>query len=96
MLPLDLPDLPLYKGETGVLVTIPQVAFDLIMKKYDGKKFSDDSRAGTRSVYKILRLPQYLILTFKRFVKNEFFVEKNNTLVQFSLKDIALSSCIYY
>jgi len=94
MLPLDLPNLPLYKGETGILITIPQVAFDVIMKKYDGKKLNDDTRAGTRSIYKILKLPQYLILTFKRFVKNEFFIEKNNTLVQFQLKDIDLSTCI--
>ena len=94
MLPLDLPNLPLYKGETGILITIPQVAFDVIMKKYDGKKLTDDTRAGTRSIYKILKLPQYLILTFKRFVKNEFFIEKNNTLVQFQLKDIDLSTCI--
>lgn len=93
MLPIDLPNVPLYKDETGALVTIPQVALDTVMGKYSGKTFTDDTRTGTHSAFRILKLPPYLVLVFKRFVKNEFFVEKNNTLVTFQLNDIDLSSC---
>ncbi len=37
--------------------------------------------------YHVVHAPTYLILNIKRFSKNNFFIEKNNTLVQFPLKD---------
>ncbi|CAB4284411.1 unnamed protein product [Prunus armeniaca] len=37
--------------------------------------------------YRVTRLPQYLILHIQRFTKNDFFVEKNPTLVYFRGKD---------
>ena len=37
--------------------------------------------------YHVIKAPKFLILNIKRFSKNNFFIEKNNTLVQFPLKD---------
>ena len=93
MLSLDLPNVPLYKEGSGELITIPQTSLETLFNKFDGKTPTDDTRAGTRTTYKIVKLPKYLILAIKRFVKNDFFVEKNNTLVSFTLKDIDLSHC---
>lgn len=95
-LSLDLPSVPLYKGENGGLLTIPQVYLEDVFKKFDGKTPTDDTKNNQRNLYRILKLPKYLILAVKRFVKNEFFTEKNNTLIMFPLKDIDLSNCIFF
>jgi U4/U6.U5 tri-snRNP-associated protein 2 len=42
----------------------------------------------------LIKLPKYLILHVKRFTKNNFFVEKNPTLVNFPLKNLDLKDCI--
>ena len=94
MLSLDLPSVPLYKEGSAGLPTIPQAALESLFSKFDGKTTADDTRAGTRSTFRLVRLPRYLILAVKRFVKNEFFVEKNNTLISFPSKDIDLGNCI--
>uniref|UniRef100_A0A2P2L0W7 Ubiquitin specific protease 39 and snrnp assembly factor n=1 Tax=Rhizophora mucronata TaxID=61149 RepID=A0A2P2L0W7_RHIMU len=44
--------------------------------------------------YKIIRLPQYLILHMQRFKKNNFFIEKNPTLVNFPVKNLELKEYI--
>jgi len=49
---------------------------------------------GVRKTYTVTRLPRYLIIHFKRFVKNNFFVEKNNTLVNFPLKNLDMKACM--
>ena len=36
---------------------------------------------------------RYLIIHIKRFIKNNFFMEKNPTIVTFPLNDLDLSSC---
>ena len=36
--------------------------------------------------FELTKLPPYLILCFKRFTKNNFFVEKNPTIVNFPVK----------
>ena len=35
-------------------------------------------------------MPKYLILQAKRFIKNEFFSEKNSTIVNFPIKNLEL------
>ncbi|XP_065632854.1 uncharacterized protein LOC112038828 [Quercus suber] len=44
--------------------------------------------------YRVTRLPQYLILHMRRFTKNNFFVEKNPTLVNFPVKNLELKDYI--
>ena len=95
MLSLDLPSVPLYKEGGGGLPTIPQTSLDELFKKYDGTVPVDNTKTGIRNTYKVLKLPRYLILAVKRFVKNDFFIEKNNTLISFPLKDIDLGGCNY-
>ena len=40
------------------------------------------------------RLPRYLIVHHKRFTKNNFFMEKNPTIVTFPVKNLQLSDHI--
>ncbi|MFS7933972.1 putative ubiquitinyl hydrolase 1 [Helianthus anomalus] len=44
--------------------------------------------------YRVTRLPQYLILHMRRFTKNNFFVEKNPTVVNFPVKNLELKDYI--
>jgi len=44
--------------------------------------------------YKIYKLPRYLIIHVKRFYKNEFFLEKNPTIVNFPIKNLDLTDLI--
>lgn len=93
MLMLDLPPAPLFKDSVLDKVTIPQVPIQDLLRKYDGTTIQDDPRAGRRRL-QITRLPRYLVLHVKRFVKNQFFVEKNPTIVNFPVKGLDLASCI--
>lgn len=88
MLALDLPPIPLYKDSLE-RVTIPQVPIYELLSRYDGKTITDDIKAGRRTM-KITQLPPYLILHVRRFVRNQFFVEKNPTIVTFPVKNLEL------
>jgi U4/U6.U5 tri-snRNP-associated protein 2 len=92
MLALDLPPAPLYKDALE-RVTIPQVPIFDLLKKYDGTNIHDDIRAGRRKM-KLTRLPKYLVLHIKRFTTNQFFTEKNPTIVNFPVKGLNLADCI--
>lgn len=70
----DLPMIPVFKGEKEFIPTVPLV--DLFRKRF--------------SIVKIKKFPDYLILHFKRFVKNNFFLERNSTLVRFPMTDFRL------
>jgi U4/U6.U5 tri-snRNP-associated protein 2 len=74
-------------------INIPQVSIFQIMKKYDGKTFTDDPIKGIRKLHHIIKLPKNLILCFKRLEKNLFFVEKNNTIVNFPIKNLSFEEC---
>lgn len=43
-----------------------------------------------KKTYRIDSLPQYLIFHVKRFTRNNFFVEKNPTIVNFPVKNLEL------
>jgi U4/U6.U5 tri-snRNP-associated protein 2 len=49
---------------------------------------------GNSKIYKLLRLPKYLIFHIKRFGRNNWTIEKNPTIVNFPLKDIDLREFI--
>ncbi|MFS7923629.1 putative ubiquitinyl hydrolase 1 [Helianthus anomalus] len=84
MLGLDLPAPPLCND------TIPQVSLFNIFKKFDGETESEVARVR----YRVTRLPRYLILHMRRFTKNDFFVEKNPTIVNFPVKNLELKDYI--
>ena len=66
--------------------------FDLL-KKFDGQHTSDDIKAGRRR-FRLTKLPSYLVLHIKRFTKNNFFIEKNPTIVNFPVKNLELRDVV--
>ena len=76
MLDIDLPVAPVFKTESEFIPTV--WIQDLL-----SRRFSTDS---------IEKFPETLILCFKRFVKNNFFKEKNSTIVRFPLENLDLSA----
>jgi U4/U6.U5 tri-snRNP-associated protein 2 len=96
-LTLDIPEKPLFRDEDGGLV-IPQEPLVNVLKKFDGVTFSDAlSRNGAaqRKCYKLVRLPNYLILHLDRFKKNNYSMERNPTIVAFPVKNLELSNYVY-
>lgn len=70
-----------------------QVPIFQCLAKFDGSTISDDIRAGRRK-FRVTRLPNFLALQFKRFTKNNFFIEKNPTLVTFPVKNLELKEAL--
>ena len=62
------------------------------MKKFDGETVKDYSDSKKKFVIK--KLPKYLIIVLKRFSKNNFFVEKNPTIVSFPLNNLDMAPCL--
>ncbi|KAI5084191.1 hypothetical protein GOP47_0000360 [Adiantum capillus-veneris] len=94
MLGLDLPPPPLFKDVMEKNI-IPQVPLFNILKKFDGESVTEVVRPQlARMRYRVTRLPQYLILHMRRFTKNNFFIEKNPTLVNFPVKNLELKDYI--
>lgn len=94
MLGLDLPPPPLFKDVMEKNI-IPQVPLFNILKKFDGESVTEVVRPQlARMRYRVTRLPQYIIVHMRRFTKNNFFVEKNPTLVNFPVKNLELKDYI--
>ncbi|CAL9125664.1 unnamed protein product [Musa textilis] len=94
MLGLDLPPPPLFKDAMEKNI-IPQVPLFNILKKFDGETVTEVVRPCiARMRYRVIRLPKYLILHMRRFTKNNFFIEKNPTLVNFPVKNLELKDYI--
>ncbi|XP_057464254.1 uncharacterized protein LOC130754022 [Actinidia eriantha] len=94
MLGLDLPPPPLFQDVMEKNI-IPQVPLFNILKKFDGESITEVVRPRiARMRYRVTKLPQYLILHMRRFTKNNFFVEKNPTLVNFPVKNLELKDYI--
>lgn len=95
MLALDLPQAPLFQ-DVMEKNAIPQVPLYQILQKFNGEKEYEVVRGGgsTRQKLRVSRLPRYLIVHHKRFTKNNFFVEKNPTIVTFPVKNLQLSDHI--
>merc|ERR1719273_1050625 len=83
---LNLPPAPLFKDSMDRSM-IPQVPLFDLLSKFDGQTV-EILPNGTRKTYQISRLPKYLILHAKRFHENNWFVEKNPTLINFPIKNL--------
>jgi U4/U6.U5 tri-snRNP-associated protein 2 len=92
MLGLDLPPTPLFKDSLEKNI-IPQVPLFTLLQKYDGVTVSESIRQG-RMKYQLTMLPPNLIVWAKRFTKNNFFKEKNPTIITFPVKNLELSDHI--
>lgn len=89
-LSLDLPAAPLFKDSMDRNI-IPQVPLFDLLSKFDGET-EEAVRDGTKRRYHISKLPKYLIVHFKRFTLNNWFVEKNGTLVNFPIKNLDMKA----
>ncbi|KAI3874035.1 hypothetical protein MKX03_035404 [Papaver bracteatum] len=86
VLKLDLPPPPLFKNV---------MENNIIPQKFDGESITEIVRPSVARVrYRVTRLPQHLILHMIRFTKNNFFLEKNPTLVNFPVKNLELKDYI--
>ena len=92
-LSLDLPPMPLFKDGDGESF-LPQVPIMTLLHKYDGHT-EQLLPSGERRRYQLLRLPPYLIVHIKRFTHNNWFLEKNTTIVNFPLRHLDLRSCLH-
>lgn len=84
-----MPPPPLYLDETKESV-IPQISLATLLSKFNGvtEKECKTHRDSTIRVFELMKLPSYLILYMRRFVKNIFTLEKNPTIVNFPIKSI--------
>ncbi|KAG6534578.1 hypothetical protein ZIOFF_008481 [Zingiber officinale] len=94
MLGLDLPPPPLFKDVMEKNI-IRQVPLFNILKKFDGETITEIVRPCiARMRYRVTQLPKYVILHMRRFTRNNFFMEKNPTLVNFPVKNLELKDYI--
>jgi len=71
---------------------IPQVTLQSLLTKYDGE--TTQAALGTIKRYKLTSLPPYIIMHYKRFMKNNFVEEKNPTIVNFPLRGVDMRDCL--
>ena len=70
------------------------MCFSVAQEKFDGET-SQELRGGLLRRFRLTHpLPRYLILHYKRFKLNNFFVEKNPTLVTFPVKNLELKDYV--
>lgn len=89
-LSLDLPSSPLFKDSDDGKRIIPQIPLFTLLSKFDGVTSTDVLSGGQvqRKKYRLKELPPYLMLHIKRFSKNNWYVEKNPTVVNFPIKHL--------
>ncbi len=92
MLGCDLPPPPLFADVMEKNI-IPQVPISQVLSKFDGVTEADVPRAG-RKTYALEALPPYLVLHMKRFTKNNFYLEKNPTIVTFPVRNLELRDAL--
>uniref|UniRef100_A0A7E4VDM3 Ubiquitin carboxyl-terminal hydrolase 39 n=1 Tax=Panagrellus redivivus TaxID=6233 RepID=A0A7E4VDM3_PANRE len=94
-LTMDLPSSPLYRDEQLNNI-IPQVPLTTLLAQFNGvtEKEVKTYKANYLKRYELLKLPDYLIVTYTRFEKNRFFLEKNPTIVNFPINNVDLYDCI--
>jgi len=90
-LSLALPAAPLFQSSTDRAI-LPQVPLFDLLRKFDGRtvdvSVDPETKREIRRTYTITKLPPYLILHYQRFHQNNWFWEKNPTLVNFPLKQL--------
>ncbi len=89
---LELPQQPLF-AEDSEKSTIPQIPLTNLLVKYNGKTCVESGNVVKR--FSITKLPKYLIFCVKRFSKNIFVKEKNPTIINYPIKNLDMSECIF-
>lgn len=95
ILNLEIPATPLFKDSQGGQV-IPQIPLFEVLKKYNGENWTDHVGVNglERKQYSIENLPNYLIFHLGRFTKNNFYLEKNHTIVNFPVKNLEMKDYV--
>eukprot|EP01071_Lankesteria_metandrocarpae_P012880 Lankesteria_metandrocarpae@DN6369_c0_g1_i1.p1 len=93
LLTLNLPSSPVFKDSFERNI-IPQVPIFDLLQKFDGE-METESTPGEVRKYSLWKLPAYLVLHVKRFSKNNFFVEKNRTIVTFPVKNLDMQDYLH-
>jgi U4/U6.U5 tri-snRNP-associated protein 2 len=65
-----------------------------VLGKFDGVTVINDAKKNETRRYRIVRLPKFIIFHLKRFTKNNFFMEKNPTIVNFPVKNLELKDYV--
>ena len=81
------------RGGADRPISARQVPIFELLRKFDGARLQDDIKAGRRR-YRLTRLPAFLVLHVKRFTKNNFFLEKNPTIVNFPVRNLELRDIV--
>ncbi|EUR66869.1 hypothetical protein PFBG_04447 [Plasmodium falciparum 7G8] len=94
-LSLKLPNAPVFKSTTESNI-IPQVSIFELLSKFDGETetFLQEHFKIPNTLI-ISKLPKYLIFTIERFSKNNFFIEKNGTIVNFVIKNLDMKDYVH-
>lgn len=92
-LTLDLPQAPIFKDSLDRNM-IPHIPIFDLLQKFNGEQIQETT-PGTLKRYSLWRLPKYLVLHVKRFSKNNFYVEKNPTIVTFPVKHLDLRDYVH-
>lgn len=87
-LSLDIPPPPLFPSDKDKAAIIPQEPLFTLLKKFDGESKQFVAATGEWKRYRITQLPRFLIFHMNRFTKNNFFIEKNPTIINFPLRDL--------
>ena len=92
----DLPDSPVFKDSHDGKGLIPQIPLFNVLAKYDGETFTDIVKPGKveKKQYVITKLPRYLVMHMKRFRKNNWYYEKNPTIVNFPVKNLEMKEYV--
>eukprot|EP01086_Lenisia_limosa_P013924 TRINITY_DN43648_c0_g1_i1.p1 TRINITY_DN43648_c0_g1~~TRINITY_DN43648_c0_g1_i1.p1 ORF type:complete len:493 (+),score=113.78 TRINITY_DN43648_c0_g1_i1:2-1480(+) len=92
VLGVDIPPPPLFKDSIEGSI-LPQIPLPVILSKYDGKTehiYPD----GTIRKYQLTKLPKFLLLHLKRFTKNTFDMDKNPTIVTFTVTNLEMKDLL--
>ncbi len=91
LLAIDLPPPPVFQDVVEKNI-IPQVPLAELVSKYDGVTFQE--ARGMIRRYKVLRLPPFVILHYRRFTRNNFVEERNPTIVNFPVRGLDLAETV--
>ena len=61
-----------------------------LLAKYDGVTLTKEIWNNIEKTYRITKLPRFLIFTINRLKKNEFFIEKDSSIVLFPVQNLEM------
>ena len=75
--------------------SIPQIQLEELLRKYDGERPTTEPLTCIKKVYSVKKFTLSIIFHVNRFVRNSYYIEKNNTIISIPLIGLDLSKSIY-